>query len=77
VFRAVHREWWARSRLIEFFARRGRSVIRLTLSRSERRATEQAEVTVSGGWVESGKNIPWSRKLAMWGGEVKYFHVRR
>jgi hypothetical protein len=77
VTRAVQREWWARSRPIEFFARRGRSVIRLTLSRSQRRATEHAEGTVSGGWVEPGKNIPWSQKLAMWVGEVEYRHVRR
>jgi hypothetical protein len=44
---------------------------------SHRRATEQAEVNVSGGLAVSGENIPCSEKLAMWGGELEYCHVRR
>jgi hypothetical protein len=38
------------------------------LSSSQRRATEHAEVIVSGGWVDSGRKIPWSQKLARWEG---------
>jgi hypothetical protein len=49
----------------------------LRLSRSQRRAAEQVEVTVSVGRDGSGRNIPCSQKLAMWGEEVEYCLVRR
>jgi hypothetical protein len=77
VFRAVQRERWASSRPIEFLVRRGRSVIRLMHSRSQRRAPEHVEVTASLGWVGSGRNIPWSQKLVVWGEVLEYCPVRR
>jgi hypothetical protein len=44
---AVHRVWWASFRPIIVLTRAGRSSIRLRLSRSQRRATEQIESSES------------------------------
>jgi hypothetical protein len=60
---AVQRARWASSRPIIFLARAGISVKEWTFSRSQRRASEHAEMSIRDEDSVSGRNTPWSQKL--------------